>query len=564
MERRGYALDGVCAYLLVLLIHMETKYQHQLGHKRLRNVRQVANMFGVHSSRVRDALEVLQRQRLVRWFHDEGYSVNLELFQDLPESNQPGQGGGFFSTQAFHYIADLFVSPKQRKEKVGRMEYLEKLLLLSLVLSADDAGQIRGFDVERFGRWLGIPVVDIRRSLESLRVTYGLVLTYVLSLPLEEGLVHECGAINLNLTHPWLAGQNGFYMYCQMHHALLGVVIEEKRELLRDEKAQREITTEPTCILVLERVLGEGFRASLQTTEYSQWLEICKARLPGLTRKKNGFCFECYGPAVEVSSELPSRLGRYLEAKDVERLLRHWGRTGTSFTTRCNQLYTNSFYICLQLALESMAGREFQALPSAELEEEVVKALDANPLFTKYEGNPEGSLKYHYLEMLHVGALWVMRVLLAEIRRAIGEHPGYSASEPEGLKARFVTYLVDPRLVDVYAHKEIKGKLTGVMLFRIESTSHPRVWGMEIPGEETMKSLFGEVEYSVCMEKDRQWYPVKGYYRHSQEAVSALVGELKKLPASNIPIYNKKSRLIFSGDMNGWADVIAAQSSGER
>lgn len=565
LERRGYALDGVCIFLLMLLIYMETKYHPAPKRKRLRNVRQVADMLGVHNTQTREALQALQEQKLVYWFHDEGYSVNYDLFLDILEPGRDVPKCAPSSVQAFHYMADLFFTPEKRKLKVGRMDYLEKVLLLSLVISADDIGQVRAFDLERYCRWLGTSVKDLRGRLERLCVTYGLILSYPVWPQLLEGINHNFRRVHLNLAHPWLRHEAGLYVYCQMHNTSMGVELSPS-EVSEEKREPKRIT------LAAEGSAFEEFEiAVLQNCEYGYWRWACNNWWIGPRARREKFCFERYGPEVAASSEMPVKTDKSAVPQTIKRLVRHWGRSGEHVGRSYHHFCADTFSICFQLALDLVSGKVIQGRSMDKTREKCLKRLQSHRLFKERDSFDQGSLKYHYLEMLQIGTKWVLERLLDEIGKALRAHPDFNPSTQQGIEARFVTYLFDPRQVDSFLSVKRRWSLTGAIVFKMAQVKQHIVWGVECPENDRMELIFGNMDYSFFLQKDKLLALVSRYYpgqiksngeiSHGEEvnseALSALVGELGLLMGGRISGSKNMSRHVVTGNSKGWVDFIA-------
>ena len=551
MAQKGFNLGALCNFLLLFLIHMEAKYANTLNLKRLRNVRQVADMVGVHNAKARDALAALEEARLIHWFHDEGYSVNLDVFQDLLESGRSEYSCIPSFEDGFNYMTDLFFTPEKRKAQVGTMDYQEKLLALSLVISADSDGRVRDFDLEQCSHWLAISATNLHRCLERLRTTYGLILSYCVWLPLEENISHDVNRVNLNLTHSWLRYHSGFYIYCQMHCSCLMIELNSNGEENAERKLSKQVITQEAAF--------ERFSSVLLGCAYWNWMNECKYRLISLTRNGGEFEFETCESEAEGTNKIPDMAGGWLTRKGMEQLLRHWGDSGVSFRGRWRQFYINSFSICLELVLESIKGQVFHAQSVHEIKAKYLKTLNEHPVFIRKESFSENPLKYHYLDMLRTGTEWVLGELLGEVCKALRAHPSFNASAPEALKGYLVTYLFDIRLMNSTAFSKLKEKLTGVMLIRIENRN-AKDWGVETISDE-QESIFEDQKYTLHWKSGDRYVPAYKHYiaeegYKSLEPVSALVSEIKMLSPSNFSGIRDKSSIIFPDEVKGWFDFM--------
>lgn len=565
LEGKGRFLDDASIFLLAFLMYME--YASRNRRWRVHRKGEIAKRTGLTDTTVKEAIKTLTDNGLVYWYHDRGYRVNLDLVLGQYEPGLPTDVGSGWSMLAFTALGDIFFNSQARKEKAGRISYQEKLLALSLIAVADEAGRVEGFDPERQGRRLGIKADEINECLDVLQFTYGFVLSYTPTLPLEEGFIHSIGVVNLNLAHPWLlGGKLGFYAYCQMHRALVLVT--------SDDQGDAQAANQNTVILDRQPWAYDNFAQAIQDCRYNQWLKITRLR----KRKAAIACAE--KAEVAPAEEMPEISNVPKLMPELDRLQSHWEIEGITFISRCNQIHTNTFEACLQLALALVGGQQLDVDSISDMRKQCLEKLDEHPLLGQWREFLQGSLKHHYLEMLRVGTAWAVGWLLDEACKALRAHPDFGVSEIKKLEVRLATYLFDTRLIVDRGSNAQKNKLTGVLLFRVEKTWNAEVWGMDIPTDEYMESIFGKGKYTIKFPKYQARKKTKGkgqvqgkgsetisvcsHYKNSQEATRALISELKEMAPSPLPKtkastqkrLKKKSSVVLPGVAVSWMDFI--------
>lgn len=521
-------------YLLVYLCYWEARLASNPQPNILAKLSQIYKEVGINNQKVKAAFDELQSLGWLQWRFGR-YQLNQQALSNyVAKGHARPVENAALTWQIIDSMCQIFFQPVRRQKSVGLMDYIDKLLALALVATADNGAQIKEFDFDTWANWLNIDYTSLMGRLEGLRASNGLVLYYTDCLRLEEGLTHRRPLVALNPVHPWLRGTKHFYAFCQMRKAEM----YRNSILPNGEYAKGVHQIEGPDFGRFETIIGDyGYYAYLK--KYSDSLNDSED--------------------AQKVTELP-----------------HWGHNAIQTRFRAQRFARTVFDTCLTISLEALQDttldRKTLAKPLEEnaLKEEALlntglktKALAQriaaeviikHPLFStgEYSTIPEmtkitaENAKLLYLNMLYLGSLWITSRLLEVGYKALSSHP-------DGIRARLLHYATPSQEVGNNKTPD-DYRLTGVAFLRVDSpTKHPRGFVQETPEDIQSQLPMTGLWY---LSHDKQSIAIHRFYPLCDNNALGLIHELRHMKPTKQPPKREKSNPYKQPAIKSWLDFL--------
>lgn len=530
-------LEAETIFLLCFLLYAEAGFHEASKQQVLSSLAEISKNAGMRNAKVAKAIDELESLGVVFWGLGR-YRLEPQMVTNLFNCYL---GSDCTETPKHRAVAlaicRAFFKETTRKTEIGRMDWLDKLLILSLAVSSNEYFQILGFDTEAWAHWLSIDHSTLMRRLEGLQAVDGFVLHIARKSRLESGLSHQHSIVVLNPAHPWLMEESRFYGFCQMHDAT--AYIELKKESCSE-----------TCNA---EALGEMDK---RKQEMAVYLDEDIASFASFEAH-----MDHYGYHVKLAE-----YGRHVSSLTKAEQISRWGSNAKQ-AQWCSQRFNKAFFEdCLSIGLDVLREATFTAKTITAMP--IRNMMDKRPLFKELIDSQglssvesvDHRFKLIYLEQLYNGSWWVAERLLELCQKALLAHPEKDVVDGQ-LAVRFLHYATYPRILG--AKKTQKAtigpkkrdsalRLTSMLFLHVDSRSYPAVWVQSTPvADERISKGLWYFKYN-----NKEEVHIRDYYPHCFNIAWAVIHELRQLQPAKVKSKRQSLRQRADITINGWIDYL--------
>lgn len=554
-------LGAVSKFLLIYLILWEHLCASNSQQKRVTTLKQLYRETGLNNENANRALVDLEKLRLLRW-QGGRLCLNQQALTDFIGRYFDPQEGNLAKWAMLTNLCQFFFNIGRRQRTVGRMDYLDKLLILSLAVAADEYGQLREFDFRAWSKELNIEQKALVRRLEGLRIANGFVLGFSEGLALGEGINHKTSWVILNPSHPWLFRYMKFYGFCAMgdHVSML------------QKRSAQEIESTDFCVVswFLEETGFSRFRDDLSFNRYYCHLANYVDSLKRIEEVKKTMSQAVEqdgqpenGRSNDGSGNQTPPANAVTPDQVVFNEVPQWGKSIKQLEWRVSKFERNIFRICVTLAqevLRDMPLNERGLAPSS-----IGEALASHPLFDQWKYRelavdekltPENTRQL-FLNLLHGGVHWMISKMKPIILTALASHPDKGVANGD-ISARFV-HFATPNMGSGSNKNRLKEhQLALVVFFGISGSQYDNVFVQQTPDDKILGGLPHGPWRFVSKGRDIR---IRPYYECSLNASAAMINELRMISPSEKQ-RRRKDQQQFGDEasVRSWVDYLHSQS----